>query len=93
MMLTINLSVENGICNGTRVQIISFKKNTIKVRLLTGKKTGQEIDLFRITFKFGGDPEQKQEGFIPCERVQFPLRPGMAMTINKSQGIFCNYNI
>jgi hypothetical protein len=86
MMLTTNISVEQGLCNGTRVQVLSFGNDIIRCRILTGKRRGKEVQLFRIKFQFGGDPEAIHEGPIKCNRVQFPLRPGMAITINKSQG-------
>jgi ATP-dependent DNA helicase PIF1 len=86
MMLTTNLSVERGLCNGTRVQILAYDHYIIRVRILTGKSKGEEEQLFRIKFQFGGDPEAPHEGTIKAFRVQFPLRPGMAITINKSQG-------
>jgi len=100
MMLIINLSVriitfknvililkvQNGLCNGTRVQIVGLGQNLIRCRILSGSGKGVEHDLFRTRFQYGADPKAPQEGMVRCERVQFPLRPGAVMTINKSQG-------
>uniref|UniRef100_A0A914H4I5 ATP-dependent DNA helicase n=1 Tax=Globodera rostochiensis TaxID=31243 RepID=A0A914H4I5_GLORO len=91
MMIIANISIADGLCNGTRVQILPGPKgrltqHIIRCRILSGNKRGNEHDLHAARFVFGGDPNAKHEGLIKCERVQFPLRPGNVMTINKSQG-------
>nr|CAD2192831.1 unnamed protein product [Meloidogyne enterolobii] len=86
MMLLINLSVSNGLCNGTRLQVVRLGRNMLYCRVLTGSSKGNFIEIFRTRFLFGGDPKAPREGMLRCERIQFPLRPGAAMTINKAQG-------
>ncbi|KAL3121183.1 hypothetical protein niasHT_006212 [Heterodera trifolii] len=86
MMVTNNISVEEGLCNGTRVQVLKLLDNIIRCKILTGTHRGDEHDLHKARFQFGGDPKALHEGPIRCERIQFPLRPGSVMTINKSQG-------
>ncbi|KAL3096458.1 hypothetical protein niasHS_004420 [Heterodera schachtii] len=86
MMVTNNISVEEGLCNGTRVQVLKLYENIIRCKILTGTHQGDEHDLHKARFQFGGDPKALHEGPIRCERIQFPLRPGSVMTINKSQG-------
>ncbi|KAL3110848.1 hypothetical protein niasHT_014785 [Heterodera trifolii] len=86
MMVTNNTSVEEGLCNGTRVQVLKLLDNIIRCKILTGTHRGDEHDLHKARFQFGGDPKALHEGPIRCERIQFPLRPGSVMTINKSQG-------
>ncbi|KAL3088235.1 hypothetical protein niasHS_009532 [Heterodera schachtii] len=86
MMITNNISVEEGLCNGTRVQVLKLYENIIRCKILTGTHRGDEHDLHKARFQFGGDPKALHEGPIRCERIQFPLRPGSVMTINKSQG-------
>uniref|UniRef100_A0A914GRB9 ATP-dependent DNA helicase n=1 Tax=Globodera rostochiensis TaxID=31243 RepID=A0A914GRB9_GLORO len=91
MMLITNVSIADGLCNGTRVQVLPGPNGTltnhiIRCRLLSGNKRGNEHDLHATRFVFGGDPIAPHEGPIKFERVQFPLRPGSVMTINKSQG-------
>ena len=93
MMIIANISVENGLCNGTRVQILQIGQNILRCLILTGSSAGQEFDLFRMRFKFGGDPKAVHEGAIRCERIQFPLRPGSAITIHKSQGAAMKFYI
>lgn len=90
MMLTTNLSVADGLCNGTRVQIVRIGTNILHCLILTGHRRGDVFELTKRRFEFGGDPEAPHEGAIKCERLQFPLRPGLAITIAKSQGI-CNF--
>jgi len=80
------IKVQNGLCNGTRVQIVGLRQNLIRCRILSGSGKGNEHDLFRTRFQYGADPKAPQEGMFRVERVQFPLRPGAVMTINKSQG-------
>lgn len=105
MMLTRNISVTEGLCNGTRVQVPCYfyfpfyyltqilpgpqgrlMDNIIRVRILTGSAEGKLHDLHPVRFIYGGDPDAPNEGPIKTERIQFPLRPGSVMTINKSQG-------
>lgn len=58
----------------------------IHCRVLNGSAKGEERDIHPIRFEFGGDPNAPHEGTIKAERIQFPLRPGSVMTINKAQG-------
>ena len=86
MMIITNISMDNGLCNGTRVQILQLQPNTIVCKILSGRRKGDDFVLFRHEFTFGGDPRAPKEGAIKCSRIQFPLRPGSVMTINKAQG-------
>uniref|UniRef100_A0A183BTU6 ATP-dependent DNA helicase n=1 Tax=Globodera pallida TaxID=36090 RepID=A0A183BTU6_GLOPA len=86
MMLTSNISLEEGLCNGTRVQILEMFNHIIRCRILTGTQRGNMHDLHVARFLFGGDPKAPHEGLFRCERIQFPLRPGSVMTVNKAQG-------
>uniref|UniRef100_A0A914GSI1 ATP-dependent DNA helicase n=1 Tax=Globodera rostochiensis TaxID=31243 RepID=A0A914GSI1_GLORO len=86
MMIITNISLEEGLCNGTRVQIMELFTHIIRCRILTGTHRGNTHDLHVARFLFGGDPRAPHEGLLRCERIQFPLRPGSVMTINKAQG-------
>ena len=91
MLLIRNISIDQGLCNGTRVQIAELypdNDNIIKCRHVTGERgeRGEEFYLFRYDFQRGGDERENQTGGIRMSRFQFPLRPGFALTINKSQG-------
>lgn len=86
MMLTTNISVRNGLCNGTRLQVLAINNFHIQCRILSGSAKDEIFNCYRIRFNFGADPKAPNEGPIRCQRIQYPLRPGNAMTINRSQG-------
>lgn len=89
MMLIKNISVSKGLCNGTRVQILSLGSNIIICRYINGPRAGDEFLLHRHRFKYGGKGRQaKKYGAVKWTRLQFPLRPGFVMTMHKSQGSF-----
>ena len=80
-MLLRNIDQTNGLCNGTRLQVIDLKKNVICAIVLTGTNIGDKIFISRMNlipldvgmpFKF--------------QRRQFPIALCFAMTIKKSQG-------
>lgn len=87
MMLNRNLSVQDGLCNGTRVQIKKIKSAYILICThLSGPNAGKDFELYQCLFSDGeGDMEQNQSA-MRWSRMQFPLRPGFVMTINKAQG-------
>jgi len=98
MLLIRNISIDQGLCNGTRVQIAELypdNDNIIKCRHVTGERgeRGEEFYLFRYDFQRGGDERENQTGGIRISRFQFPLRPGFALTINKAQGNIINLKI
>ena len=75
MMLMRNINISEGLCNGTRVQILEVKDNIIVCKHLSGNNT-DKIFLSRHRFTFGGDDELDQFGGVKWQRVQFPLTPG-----------------
>ena len=79
-LVTRNINIESGLTNNTRVRIIKFENNCIKVQTLTD--TPQIFFLPRINFKFRMNYGQSYEVI----RKQFPLRRAFALTFNKSQG-------
>jgi len=86
MMIVANVCVAQGLCNGTRIQIVECADDIIWCRYIAGPREGQVFPLSRHMFTFGGEERINQEGGAERKYLQFPLRPGFALTINKSQG-------
>ena len=87
MMVIRNVNINEGLCNGTRVQIVRLLNNIVICRHIDGPRKGKTFPLSRFRFTFGGtEDDYTTYGGVRWERVQFPLRPGFVMTINKSQG-------
>ncbi|GJJ71445.1 ATP-dependent DNA helicase PIF1 [Entomortierella parvispora] len=77
----------NGFCNGTRRIVKETYNHIIIATFATGEKAGQQVTLCPIyhpTFEDGSTP-------VPITRLQFPIKPAFAMTINKSQGQTLNH--
>jgi len=75
-----NLNKKMGICNGTRAIITKIMKNTVKVRIISGRSIGLQKTIFKIQFR------SSQKENITMKRFQLPIKPCFAMTINKAQG-------
>ena len=80
VMLIRNISIKEGLCNGTRLRILDFSNHLLKCEILTGDRAKEIIFLNRITLYCENDYP------FTFKRRQFPIRLAFAMTINKSQG-------
>jgi hypothetical protein len=81
VLLIRNINAAQGLCNGTRLMILSLRSSVVEAQVLVGPAQGQTVLIPRIDFI----PHNKELPF-DYKRRQFPLRVCYAMTINKSQG-------
>nr|XP_043630411.1 ATP-dependent DNA helicase PIF1-like [Erigeron canadensis] len=81
VMLLRNIDQSNGLCNGTRLQVIKLGKHVIEAKVITGTNIGQCTLIPRLKMT----PSDKRIPVRICRR-QFPIVVCFAMTINKSQG-------
>ena len=69
--------------NGTRLILRKLLPKVILADIATGTHVGESMVLHRI--KLEGKPAETGIPFT-MHRLQFPIRPAMALTIHKSQG-------
>jgi len=82
MILLRNYAPQKGLCNGTRVVIRGRWRRLLKVQVVTGPARGRIELLPRIVCDSTGNAELP----FTLRRLQFPLRPAWAISINKAQG-------
>ena len=73
-----NISIYEGLWNGTRLRILELNNNLWKCKILAGDKKGQVVFLNRITLY------SDNECPFTFKRRQFPIRLSFTMTINKA---------
>lgn len=81
IMLLRNLSPEDGLSNGTRLKIVSLRPNAIVAEILSECNRGAVVFIPKLELESG-----RSNLAITMKRLQFPVIPAYAMTINKSQG-------
>ncbi|KAK9071641.1 hypothetical protein SSX86_008070 [Deinandra increscens subsp. villosa] len=81
VMLLRNIDQRNGLCNGTRLQIVSLGKHVIEAVVISGSNIGFRTFIPRLSLV----PTDKRVVFR-FKRRQFPISVCFAMTIHKSQG-------
>ncbi|XP_021975345.1 ATP-dependent DNA helicase PIF1-like [Helianthus annuus] len=81
IMLLRNIDQQNGLCNGTRLQVTFLGKRVMEAEIISGANVGTRTFIPRITMI----PSDKKIPFA-FQRQQFPVAVCFAMTINKSQG-------
>uniref|UniRef100_A0A914XXF6 ATP-dependent DNA helicase n=1 Tax=Panagrolaimus superbus TaxID=310955 RepID=A0A914XXF6_9BILA len=80
VMLVRNLSIEDGLCNGTRLIVTNLlNHNLICKKINIDGSLSDEIMIPRITLT-------SKHGVVHVTRHQFPVKLAFCMTINKSQG-------
>ncbi|XP_076907529.1 uncharacterized protein LOC143564012 [Bidens hawaiensis] len=76
-----NINHKKGLCNGTRLQVVSLGRRVIDAKVVSGTNIGYRTLISRVTLT----PTDKKLPFR-LKRRQFPISVCFAMTINKSQG-------
>jgi ATP-dependent DNA helicase PIF1 len=82
IILLRNIDPANGLCNGTRLVVRGFQRNTIDAEIVVGGHTGKRIFLPRIPLC----PSDDEMFPFQFKRKQFPVRLSFTMTVNKAQG-------
>ncbi|XP_066396365.1 uncharacterized protein [Miscanthus floridulus] len=82
IILLRNIDPVGVLCNGTRLVVREFQRNTIDVEIMAGDHVGKRIFRPRIPL-FPSDDEMFPFQF---KWKQFPVRLGFAMTVNKARG-------
>jgi ATP-dependent DNA helicase PIF1 len=77
-----NIDPAGGLCNGTRLVVRGFQRNTVDAEIMVGDHAGKRIFLPRIPLC----PSDDEMFPFQFKRKQFPIRLSFAMTINKAQG-------
>lgn len=83
VMLIRNLSIADGLCNGTRLLVQRILRRVLTAKIITGDKKGSVVDIPRI--QLNTSTGHSQLPFVLYRR-QFPVRMAYALTINKAQG-------
>jgi hypothetical protein len=84
VVLLRNLDIPMGLCNGTRLQVVSIHNSYLRCRVLKGSGNVESIHLIpRSKFQYGQKDDERGLQWI---REQFPVQLAFAMTINKAQG-------
>ena len=81
IMLLRNLSITQGLCNGTRLEVIQLHKHSIEASIISGSHAHNRVLIPRIKL----NPSDANIPFV-LHRTQFPVRLSYSMTINKAQG-------
>ena len=80
IILLRNLSLREGLCNGTRMRLLGIRRTCLQVAIMGEKLDGKICLLPRIKLTISDDD-------IPfiLERTQFPVHLCLAISVNKSQ--------
>jgi ATP-dependent DNA helicase PIF1 len=76
-----NINPNEGLCNGTRLKIKAITNRLIQAKITIGQFKDKTVFIPKM-------PLIPSDTHLPFDfkRLQFPIRPAFAITINKSQG-------
>ena len=80
-MLLRNMDSPSGLCNGTRLIIRQLHDNCIAGEIIGSTYAGSVHLIPRVTLS-----PSDTSSMVKMSRLQFPVRLGYAMTVNKAQG-------
>ncbi|XP_024989182.1 ATP-dependent DNA helicase PIF6-like [Cynara cardunculus var. scolymus] len=81
IMLLRNIGQKSGLCNGTRLRVLTLGNRVIEAQVISRSNIGSRTFIPRMSLT----PTDKRISF-EFQRRQFPIVVCFAMTINKSQG-------
>ena len=81
VMLLRNLNMREGLCNGTRMRVVKLNYYSIEGVIISGNHRGERVLIPRIKLLTNTTKLP-----FTMARIQIPVMPAFAMTINKSQG-------
>lgn len=79
-----NIDQNNGLCNGTRLNITKMREHVLAAQVITKIGSGDSHNVFYIVRTLLTATDVKLP--FQFQRRQFPISPCFGMTINKSQG-------
>ncbi|KAI7956604.1 hypothetical protein MJO28_003699 [Puccinia striiformis f. sp. tritici] len=82
IVVTRNLRIAAGICNGSRVLVTGIGDTYICGRLMSGPFVGNDVQLPRVKLHH----KSSARAGLSFYHWQFPISPAYAMSVNKSQG-------
>jgi hypothetical protein len=82
VILLWNIDPANGLCNGTRLVVRGFQRNSIDAEIVLGQHVGKWIFLPRIPLC----PSDEEMFPFQFKRKQFLVRLSFAVMVNKAQG-------
>jgi hypothetical protein len=81
LILTRNLRVSTGLCNGTRLLLMDYTLNILRCRVIGGPSNG-DVTFIPRTWSTVNDGTSA----VAFRRRQFPVAPGYVTTIHRQQG-------
>jgi ATP-dependent DNA helicase PIF1 len=82
VMCMTNLSVEEGVCNGTNMIVEELRENVVLCRIRNRYGRESVVPIHPVRFSY----DERARGGRKFFRIQLPLRPAIAITVHRGQG-------